>query len=97
MKMTTQTVTCLDGEYRRINLPKPHWTGKQVIGNGVTLFNLYSGPKTGRKFMDTFSCWQLENGSGVVGTKYVELDDSDYIRFCDIIGIDPENITIMEV
>ena len=95
--MSTQTVMCLDGEYRRINLPNPHWTGKQVIGNGVTLFNLYSGLKTGRKFMDTFSCWQLNNGRGVVGTKYTELDDSEYIRLCDDIGIEPENITTFEV
>lgn len=92
------TIINLQGERERVTLPTPHFldgshnsNAYNNTGTGVWVTALYSGPRTGRKFVRTYSIWLRGNDSGrTVGTTYRELDESDYLRLCERVGCEPD-------
>jgi hypothetical protein len=85
------TIKNLHGNHEYINLPRPMWSGKVEIGTGVTANQIFVGPRTGRKFLESYSCW--DNGHGMcVGLQTREIDDDEYLRLCQQVGIDPIGI-----
>lgn len=98
--MTTRTITNLDGDYERVSLPAPHYTGPANGAEhfaGVWITGLYSGPRTGRKFVRTYSIWQSRNGYGVKGETLRELDETEYLEYCERVGCEPINVSATEV
>lgn len=77
-----------DGRLAWITLPKPIWTGSAEIGTGLRLHGLYLGARTGRMVAETYSQWTQQNGC-VVGTEYTEITPSEWIKYCDLAGVDP--------
>ena len=98
--MTTRTITNLAGDCERVSLPAPHFThdthGQENLSTGVWITGLYSGPRTGRKFVRTYSIWQSRNGYGVRGETYRELDESEYLEHCAIVDCEPVNVSATE-
>lgn len=97
--MTTRTVLNLDGEYERVTLPAPHFTFPATGAEhftGVWITALYSGPRTGRKFARTWSIWQSRNGHGVRGETHRELDEAEYLEYCERVGCEPVNVAATE-
>ena len=94
--MTTKTITKLNGDHERVSLPIPHYTaparGEQLC-TGVWITGLYSGPRTGRKFVRTYSIWQRRNGHGVVGETLQELNAAEYLHYCNLVGVEPVNVS----
>jgi len=89
------TIKTLDGESQRVTLPNAHWTGKQEINTGIYAVALYSGKKSGRKFIETLSLWINGNG-GNTGYRTTEITESAYINFCEKIGTEPMHVTIVD-
>ena len=77
-----------DGRLTWITLPQPAWAGSVQLGVGLNLHGLYRGARTGRMVAETYSNWTESNGY-VVGTEYTEITVSDWIKYCDLAGIDP--------
>ena len=99
--MTTKTITNLDGDHERVSLPAPHFVaearGRENLSTGLWLTALFSGPRTGRKFARTYSIWQKRDGrGGVVGETYRELDEAEYLHYCNIVGCEPVNVAVAE-
>jgi hypothetical protein len=92
--MSTFTITTLSGDKERVSLPKPHYTaaarGQQDF-TGVWITGLYSGPRTGRRFAETYSIWENQRG-GCAGTSVRELDDSEYLDYCRRAGTEPVGV-----
>ena len=76
------------GGRRWITLPKPVWHGSVQVGVGINLHGLFRGARTGRMLAETYSSWTEQNGA-VVGTEYAEITVSDWLHYCDLVGIDP--------
>ena len=93
------TIENLHREYERVTLPKPHYettaTGKPEF-TGVWIVALYSGRRTGRKFVQTYSIWDDGQGRNV-GKTYRELDDSEYLRYCQRVGCEPVNVIAPDI
>lgn len=89
------TITNLHGEAERVTLPHPHYhrvsSGRREDETGVWIEAIYSGPRTGRKFVRTYSIWDAGNGR-TVGTTYREMDESEYLRLCERVGTEPVNV-----
>lgn len=96
------TITNLDGFSERVRLPnaseyvaddahyREEWTGVVVTG-------IWTGPRSGRRFLRTHSIWQNRKTHGIVGTVYEEVDEERYLSLCDKVGIEPTNVTPTEV
>lgn len=98
--MTTHTITNAFGEKERVSLPAPHYTAEargQSDFTGIWITALYSGPKTGRRFARTDSIWENRQTGGMVGTRIHELEESQYLDYCERVGCEPEHITVKEV
>lgn len=98
--MTTRTILNLAGDYERVSLPAPHYTGPANGAEhfaGAWITGLFSGPRTGRKFASTYSIHQRGNGRGVVGEIYCELNEAEYLRYCDRVDTEPVNVLAIEV
>ena len=95
------TITNLHGENERVAMPAPHYTAEargQEDYTGVWITGLYSGSRTGRKFIRTHSIWERSPGDGRnVGTTYRELSESDYLSSCARVGCEPEHVAPTEV
>lgn len=92
--MTTATITNLFGDNERVSLPAPHYRGKasgQQDFTGIWITGLYSGPRTGRRFVETYSIWQSSRG-GTTGTSIRELSESDYLDYCQRVGCEPMHV-----
>ena len=93
--MTKVTVTNLNGEKERVNLPEPHFdthkSGEEDF-TGIWITALYSGPKTGRKFAEIYSIWEHSQGE-----IYDELTESDYLKYCAKVGCEPIDATATDV
>lgn len=90
----TKTIQNLFGEYERGTLPNPHYSAEATGPEdytGTWITGLYSGPRTGRKFVRTYSIWDNGRGS-CIGTNYSELDESEYLDKCDRVGCEPEHV-----
>jgi hypothetical protein len=92
-----RTVELLDGTRKRVNLPDPHWGGRREIGAGLFLQSLYSGPKSGRRFCRTYSQWSRPDGQTCWGEQVREVDESEYLRLCDLVGAEPVTGALQEV
>lgn len=94
------TITNLNGEHERVTLPAPHYEsracGQSNGGTGVWITALYAGPRTGRKFVRSHSMWDRGDGC-TVGTTYREIDESQYLAYCERVGCDPEHVDSVEV
>lgn len=97
--MTTKTIINLHGDCERVSLPAPHFTththGPENLTTGIWITDLYSGPRTGRKFARTWSIWQKRDG-GIEGETYRELDEIDYLHYCTVVGCEPVNVPVTE-
>ena len=80
------TVETLSGDNQSISLPSPVWVGNEMIRTGVALKAIYRGPRTGRMFIYTSSIWQKQNGRGIEGEKYTEINESQFLGFCALVG-----------
>lgn len=89
------TLQNLSGGLERVTLPQPHYeddaTGQQTY-TGVWVTGLYSGPRTGRKFVRTYSIWDRGDGQ-TTGTTYRELDEAEYLDYCHRVGCEPQHVT----
>ena len=100
--MIKVTVIALDGEKARVTLPKPHYVsdprGPEDAGTGRWVTGLYVGPRTGRFFLRTYSIWmRSHNDSRVIGTVYQEIGLSEYLTWCDVVGVEPSRVQATEV
>jgi hypothetical protein len=85
-----RTVELLSGETRRVALPEPHWSGRVESSAGVFITGLFAGPRTGRRFLETYSQWDDGTGRGYgIGERYSELDETDYLKLCARVGTEP--------
>jgi len=89
------TVILLDGERVRVTLPEPHWEGRREISTGVIAKALYSGKRTGRHFMQTYSIWDNGRG-GNTGEQFRELEESDYLKICEKVDAEPAYVQIVD-
>ena len=97
--MTTATISNLYGDTERVSLPQAHYAaaarGQQDF-TGVWITGLYSGPRTGRRFAETYSIWQNSRG-GTTGTSIRELDESEYLDYCRRVGTEPAHVAATAV
>ena len=87
----TTTILNLSGKLERVSLPTPHYSASasgEAEFTGVWITGLYSGPRTGRRFAETYSIWDNGRG-GHTGASVHELDESEYLRYCDIVRCEP--------
>jgi hypothetical protein len=94
MKSQSQTIINLSGEHERVTLPQPEYSasksGQEDFGTGVWLTGIWRGPRTGRMFVRTYSIWASSRNDGSnVGSRTIEVDESGYLRACDVAGIEP--------
>jgi len=82
------TVILLDGERVRVTLPEPHWEGRCEINTGIIAKALYSGKRTGRHFIQTYSIWDNGRG-GNTGEQFRELEEADYLKICEKVDAEP--------
>lgn len=86
------TITNLRGDNERISLPLPIYEaeprGREHLGAGVWITGIYKGPRTGRMFLRTYSIWDRGDGAHV-GTRVRELDQSDFLDYCQRVDINP--------
>ena len=97
--MNTATITNLRGDSERVSLPLPHYSvpaDGQPEFTGVWITALYSGPRTGRRFVKTYSCWIARDGR-CAGTTIRELDESDYLDYCERVGCEPAHVAATAV
>jgi len=97
------TITNLAGDSERVALPQPHFvepstnsSGYNNTSTGVWITALYSGPKTGRRFIRTHSIWDRGNGM-TVGTTYRELDESAYLAACERVRCEPVHVSATDL
>jgi hypothetical protein len=87
-------ITNLNNEKEYVSLPNPHYehaASGRTIAAGVWITGLFSGPRSGRKFVRTYSIW--DNGRGLhIGTRIKEVDDTEYLDACEICGIYPAHM-----
>lgn len=93
----TVTTLNLHGENQRISLPRAHWTGKHELSAGVWIKALFSGPKTGRRFAEYLSIWEIRNTGTTRGQYFEELDESEYLLRCEQVGTEPIGAKTVEV
>ena len=89
------TVILLDGERVRVTLPEPHWEGRCEISTGIIAKALYSGRRTGRHFMQTYSIWDNGRG-GNTGEQFRELEEADYLKICEKVDAEPVYVQIID-
>ena len=99
--MTTVTAINLQGDHERVTLPQPHYW-KQARGQedygGVWITGIYSGPRSGRRFVETESIWDDGRHIGIcVGTTFKEVSESEYLTACERVRCEPENVKATEV
>jgi hypothetical protein len=99
--MANHTITNLCGEAERVSLPQPHYEaaaqGEQDY-TGVWITGIFSGPRTGRRFVRTYSIWQRSHNDGrCVGTTIREIDEAEYLNLCERVDTDPVNVTAADV
>lgn len=86
------TIINLNDEYERVSLPEPIFEkkahGPSDLGAGVWITGLYISPRSRRMFLRTYSIWMKEDGS-IVGTRVRELDQSDFLDYCQRVDINP--------
>jgi hypothetical protein len=83
------------GSWGRVTLPAPLWEGRRQLSAGITLEAIYRGPRSGRMFIRTYSQW--DNGNGACkGPLYTEIDQAEYIYYCEKVGCEPVGITPVE-
>ena len=78
-----------NGDFVWATLPAPFWVGKEQLSPGVTLHALYRGARSGRMVAETYSCWVDYRGK-IAGTQFREITESEWINFCDLVGVDPQ-------
>ncbi len=88
MKITIQN---LNRENERVRLPVPSYTAEPTGSSdytGIWITGLYCAPRTGRRFVKTYSIW--DRGDGIIkGTIVREVDEDAWLALCRKIGIDP--------
>jgi hypothetical protein len=89
------TVILLMGERVRVTLPEPHWEGRCEISTGIIAKALYSGRRTGRHFVQTYSIWDNGRG-GNTGEQFRELEESDYLKICEKVDAEPVYVRIVD-
>jgi hypothetical protein len=89
------TVILIDGERVRVTLPEPHWEGRCEISTGIIAKALYSGRRTGRHFMQTYSIWDNGRG-GNTGEQFRELEEADYLKICEKVDAEPVYAQIID-
>jgi len=89
------TVILLDGERVRVTLPEPHWEGRCEISTGVIARALYSGRRTGRHFLQSYSIWDNGRG-GNTGEQFRELEEIDYLKICEKVDAQPAYVQIID-
>ena len=89
------TVILLDGERVRVTLPEPHWEGRCEISTGIIAKALYSGRRTGRHFMQTYSIWDNGRG-GNTGEQFRELEEADYLKICEKVDAEAVYVQIID-
>ena len=89
------TVILLNGERVRVTLPEPHWEGRCEISTGIIAKALYSGRRTGRHFMQTYSIWDNGRG-GNIGEQFRELEEADYLKICEKVDAEPVYVRIVD-
>jgi len=80
----------LHGEREYVTLPQPLWEDGVSWGTGIKLQALYRGPRTGRRFIETYSIWEDRQTHGVVGTRIYEAEESEWLAACERANIDPK-------
>lgn len=90
---SNERVTLQDfyGNYQRVTLPAPFYEASASgpeDWTGVWITALYYGPRSGRMFSRTYSIWDDGHGRNV-GTRYREIDRSDFLHYCDLVGVEP--------
>lgn len=100
-KSNSITVINLSGEHERVTLPQPEYSasksGQADFGTGVWLTGIWRGPRTRRMFVRTHSIWASSKNDGTnVGSRTIEVDESGYLRACEVAGIEP-SISAVEV
>jgi hypothetical protein len=88
------TVILLDGERVRVTLPEPHWEGRCEISTGIIAKALYSGKRTGRHFLQSYSIWDNGRG-GNTGEQFRELEEADYLKICEKVDAEPVYVQII--
>jgi len=89
------TVILLMGERVRVTLPEPHWEGRCEISTGVIARALYSGRRTGRHFLQSYSIWDNGRG-GNTGEQFRELEEADYLKICEKVDAEPAYVQIID-
>ena len=89
------TVILIDGERVRVTLPEPHWEGRREISTGIIAKALYSGKRTGRHFIQTYSIWDNGRG-GNTGEQFRELEEADYLKICEKVDAEPAYVRILD-
>jgi len=89
------TVILLMGERVRVTLPEPHWEGRREISTGIIAKALYSGRRTGRHFLQSYSIWDNGRG-GNTGEQFRELEESDYLKICEKVDAEPVYVRIVD-
>lgn len=89
------TVLLLMGDRVRVTLPEPHWEGRREISTGIIAKALYSGKRTGRHFIQTYSIWDNGRG-GNTGEQFRELEEADYLKICEKVDAEPAYVRILD-
>ena len=87
-----KTVTNLHDESERVNLPEPHWEGDVDVNVGYEVEALYSGPRTGRKFAQVYNRWENPRTHCSHGREWVELEESQYLKYCSEVDCEPTHV-----
>ena len=88
------TITNLYDEAERISLPKTaeydnDSTRRAEDHTGVWITGIWTGPRTGRHIGRSYSIWEDRTHHCNVGTRYRELDEEEYLQWCQIACIEP--------
>jgi hypothetical protein len=109
---TQKTIVNLAGEHERVSLPTAHWHHPEMITAsvykilpslyrehfcGIWITALYAGPRSNRKFVRVYSTYESKTKPGtIVGDTYRELNNTEYLRYCDRLNILPLHCECLE-
>jgi hypothetical protein len=88
MQNSVNVTNPINGETRRVRLPKPRWTGREELQAGYWLTGLYVGPRNGLLVAEFDSIRVNYRTNWIEGTTYELVNKKQFNHFAEMVGID---------